>query len=837
MYQYSYAKVLLLLLWIVGNSIGGQGQPQPQENYRPLDAGELQLALERLNTLGTALYIAAHPDDENTQLITYLTKHKQVRTGYLSITRGDGGQNLLGAEKGKVLGVLRTEELLSARHIDGGLQYFTRANDFGYSKTTHETLQIWDSTAVLSDMVWVIRKLRPDVIITRFPLEGFGTHGHHTASAELAKTAFQLAGDKEAFPQQLKYVDTWRPKRVLFNTSWWFYRDKEESMDSSALLKANVGIFNPLLGQSLTEIAGKSRSQHKTQGFGATQFKGQKWEFLDHMAGDKAEEEIFEGVDLSWSRVKGGQAVKKHITKAQRKFDPEAPHKIVPHLVNAYEALQQVENDYWKKVKRKQLKHVIAAAAGLWFEVTANDYSASPGTKVPLTVTSVNRSPADVSLENIHWPFGNREEKLSQQLRFNKRYQVNDTMIIPSDEDYTHPYWLKAPPASKGMYTVSRQKLRGLPVAPHPTRTHLTYTIEGQSLTFIEPIRYRWEDPVQGDSYRPFEISPPVMVNREEKVYVFSNDKPQEVRFSVRAGQDSVKAMLSLKLPGEWEAEPSQTSVQLDKKGRVTEKKFMLYPPSEKSVNKLTPQLQFEGHTYQRGRIHINYDHVEQQTMYPVTRAKLVRLNVKTKGKKVGYIPGTGDEIPASLRQIGYEVVTLTSKNFSSENLSSFDAIVTGVRAYNTNSNMKNWHDELMQYVKEGGTMVAQYSKSFGLVTSEIGPYSLHLSHDRVTDETAPMKMLDADHPLLNKPNDINEDDFKNWVQERGLYFPDKWDDRYKPLFSSHDPGEKPTRGALLVANHGEGAFIYTGLSFFRQLPAGVPGAYQLFANLISYNN
>ncbi len=800
-----------------------------------MDAGEIKLALEKANTLGTALYLAAHPDDENTRLITYLTKEQNIRTGYQSITRGDGGQNLIGPEKGKLMGLIRTHELLQARQLDGGHQFFTRANDFSYSKTAEETLEIWDREKVLSDMVWTIRKFRPDIIITRFPSEGYDGHGHHTASAILAEEAFEAASDPNRFKEQLDHVDTWEPKRLLFNTSHWFYRDKDEEFDPSQFLSANVGMYNSLLGKSYTEIAAISRSQHKSQGFGAPRTRGNKMTYLDHTKGAPAKGNMLQGINMQWSRVDGGKYVGDFLNQAIQSYDADEPHQIIPLLTQAYKALNNVDNDHWQERKRQEIKKVIAAANGLWFEATAEDFSGAPGTEMKINASIVNRGPKNFELKRIELPFNKGTITYEKQLPENENITLEDSLIIPESASYSNPFWMRHKMQSKGMYTVENQQLRDLPRAQPQASATFVFDVNDATLTFTKPIDYKWTDPAEGERYRPFEIAPPVTVNINDKVYVFPNDKPKSIQFTVKAGKNDIRGNLRPGLPEGWEVKPNKHAINIDKKGKEKTVSFEVRPPTDQEEAKLKPAVHTDDGRHYRSQEKIDYGHIPVQQLYPEANAKMVRLNIAKKGNHVGYIMGAGDEVPASLRQIGYNVTMLDESNFGETDLARFDAIVVGIRAYNTLDRMVHRYDRLMKYVKNGGTMVVQYSKSYNQKTDQIGPYDFQISRNRITVEEAPLKMLHPEHPIFNQPNNITQKDFEGWIHERGLYFADEWSEEYTPLLSGHDPNEPPRKGGLLVTDYGEGAFIYTGYSFFRQLPDGNPGAFRLFANLVSY--
>ncbi len=804
-------------------------------------ATEIYQGIEKLNFLGSALYVAAHPDDENQRLIAYLANEYNAEMAYLSLTRGDGGQNLIGPEIRELLGVIRTQELLGARRIDGGRQMFTRANDFGYSKHPDETLEIWQREEVLGDVVWAIRKWQPDVIINRFDHESAGrTHGHHTSSAILSYEAFDLAGDPEAYPEQLNYLDPWQPRRLFFNTSWWFYGSREAfaKADKTNLMSVDIGVYYPMRGKSNNEIAAEARSMHKCQGFGATLQRGTQQEYLKLLKGDMPaqKEDLFQGINTTWSRVKGGEAVGAILEQALENFTFEQPYKVVPYLLDARKAMDGVEEGYWKRVKSKELDELILACMGMYVEATAEDYSATPGETIELTMEAINRSPVTARLKSVTYEPVMADTTLALELENNQQYEFYKKLELPDNMSYTNPYWLNEE-GSLGMYKVEDQQLRGLPETPRALQVAFHLEIEGMPMTVIRDVVYKETKPSQGETYRPFEVTPPVFANIAEKVYVFASDEPQEVAVRVRAGKDEVKGQLSLSLPEGWRAEPAKAAFEIAAKSGEQVVTFMLYSPAEQSEGRIQAVATLEnGKAYTKGLNIIAYDHIPTQTVMLENSAKVVKVDIATAGKQIGYIMGAGDEIPNSLEQIGYEVTLLSDEDITLEQLQQYDAVILGIRVYNTNERMAFHQPVLLDYVKQGGTLINQYNTTWNLKVDmeDIAPYHLKISRDRVTVEEAEVRMLAPDHPVLNWPNKITTSDFEGWVQERGLYFPNEWGDEFTAVLSSNDPGEDPKNGGLLVAPYGEGYYIYSGYSWFRELPAGVPGAYRLFANLIS---
>ncbi len=795
-----------------------------------LNASDIQLALKKLNVLGSVLYIAAHPDDENTKLITWFANEKLMNTGYLSLTRGDGGQNLIGPEMRETLGVIRTQELLEARKVDGGQQFFTRANDFGFSKTPDETFALWDKDKVLADMVWVIRKFRPDIIITRFSTTPGGTHGHHTASAILAEEAFYAASDKSKFPEQLTYVDTWQPKRLLWNTTWWFYGD-ESRFDKTGLIPVEVGGFSPLLGKSYTEIAAASRSMHSSQGFGAPQTRGSDIEYLQPIIGGS--QPLFEGLDMSWSRVNGGKAIQKIIDKIIVDYDAEKPEKITKDLVVLYKKLKAMPESYWRDQKTHEVKELIQVTMGLYLEAYAKQYSSSPKEPVELTIEVTNRSHIAAKLLKINNNANGKDSTIEQSLEYNQPLLLDSRFVLPVDKPYSQPYWLTAPHGI-GMYEVSDQELIGNPENEPPVTFELSIDILGEILTYTVPLVYKATDPAIGEVYRPFEVTPPVFMNLNETVYIFPDQAPKSIHVLVGAGKDNVNGSLSLQVPDEWTVSPSTIDVAIASKGGSQTFAFSVVAPTDADATELKAIFTMDGETYSYSKVAIDYEHIAKQTLFPPATAKIVRLDLEKRGDRIGYIVGAGDNIPASLQQLGYNVDLLHEDILTNEKLKVYDAVILGVRAYNTIDKLKFHQPALMDYVKEGGTVIVQYNTNFRLVTEDLGPYPFSISRERITVEDAPVRILLPEHPILNYPNKITQTDFKDWVQERGLYFPNEWSDKYDAPISSNDPEEQPLDGGILVTQYGKGYYIYTSYSWFRELPAGVPGAFRIFTNMIS---
>ncbi|RDI14360.1 PIG-L family deacetylase [Flavobacterium sp. AG291] len=824
-------KNISLLIFILSYTLGFT---QPQ---KPASA-EIYNKLEKLNFLGSALYIAAHPDDENTRLISYLANKLKARTGYLSLTRGDGGQNLIGLELREQLGVIRTQELIEARKVDGGEQFFSRANDFGFSKVPNETLQIWDKEKVLQDMVWIIRKFQPDIIINRFDHRSPGTtHGHHTSSAMLTQEAYSLAADPNYEPEQLKYVQLWQPKRVMFNVSWWFFggKDKFEKADKSKYINLQTGDYYPTLGLSNQEIAALSRSKHKSQGFGTTGVRGDDMEYLELIKGDnlKDKQNLFEGIDTSWNRVEGGKAIGDAIAVIIKNYDFRNPSASVPELLKVYSSILKLEDKHWKSLKSKEIKEIIALCTGLYLEATAENQSATPGSNLKIRWEATNRSNIVMKLSSVAlYPEG---KTITQDTLLANNISVDNSfdVVIPKSANFTSPYWLTEK-GDKGMYTVNDLQKIGIPDIIREMSATFTVKFGDVSIPFERTIVYKYNDPVKGEVYEPLDIIPSVTTSIMNKVQLFKDNKRQTASVKIKAGKDNCKGELRLELPDGWKVSPASIPFELVRKGSETIVNFEITPPDSPSEVTAKSIATIDGEDFDREQVIINYPHISiQQVLMPST-AKFTKVDLKIEGNSIAYIMGAGDSVPESLRQMGYNVTLLTPEVITMQTLSSYDAVVVGIRAYNVLDGIVFKQQVLFDYVANGGTMVVQYNTTGDLVTRDIAPYPLRISRDRVTEEDAKVNFLDTKHPVLNYPNKITEKDFTGWVQEQGLYYPDEWGKEFTPIFTSHDKGEEAKKGGLLVAKYGKGYYIYTGLSFFRELPEGVSGAYRLMANLIA---
>lgn len=800
--------------------------------------------MQKLKVHGTVLYIAAHPDDENTRLLSYLVNEKKYRTGYLSLTRGDGGQNLIGDEQGIEMGLIRTQELIAARKVDGAEQFFTRAFDFGYSKSADEALRIWGHEAVLSDVVWTIRTFRPDVIICRFPATGEGGHGHHTASAILAAEAFDAAADPKRFPEQLKQgAGTWQAKRLLWNTfSFGGMNTTREDQ-----FKVDCGGYNALLGLSYGEMSAQSRSKHSSQGFGVPAQRGASYEYFETIKGTKPVNDLMDGVQtgpeaLLFKNPQHLSQYRQWLNELVQQFNPLEPFQSIPLLQKIDSILDQAERSPYVQFKKAQIQSVIRSASGIFMEATALHQPLVQGDTASITFSLINRNglkmlsaAADFSLYPSH----------HTQIRFrdttaNHPIHESRKIYIPAQASVSQPYWLHSAP--NGLFTVDQQSWRNLPEIPYPN-VLFSFTLNGKPYQWNVPVQYKFTNPTQGEIYQPVYVTPPVDVVLEPAQLLYHqaatpkavqvkltfnvsfNDSLQVILHSGKKSFTVAREYLKVSKGQTWKA---TYSVPDDMKGGAA-----LYASVE---SRSFATLQNPSGSQHYSLKQIKYPHIPDQMYHQRDSVQMLQMDLTISGKRIGYVQGAGDKVSDALKMMGYEVDYLTASDVTIENLKRYDAIVTGVRAYNIHEWLFDVYDILMKYVNEGGVLLVQYNTNNRIapLKAQIGPYPFTITRDRITDEYSPVVMHPSGHRVFNYPNTITAADFKGWVQERSVYHAGDMHEAYTPLLSLKDPGEKSINGALIVATHGKGKFVYTGLSFFRQLPAGVPGAFRLFANLLA---
>ena len=727
--------------------------------------------LKQMEVLGSVLYIAAHPDDENNAFLPYLTKERRYRTAYLSLTRGDGGQNLIGKEQGIELGLIRTQELLAARMQDGAEQYFSTAYEFGYSKSAKEALAIWDHQKVLSDVVWVIRKFQPDIIISRFPGDARAGHGHHAASSIIAQEAYTAAADPNMFPEQFKYgVQPWKAKRILWNT----FNFGTVNTTNDNQLKIEVGGYNPTIGKSYGEIGAEARTMHKSQGEGRPRRRGSYFEFFQHLNGDTAKTDIMEGVVTNWSRLNAPK-IQTTIQQIISAYKIDQPAASVPSLVQLYQAVNKLPESQWKTYQLNLIQSTIESASGLLVEATTTKQQVVPEGDLTIQVLVNQRSIVNTNLEKFQFLSSQtniKDSLLNIKLANNQNQQFTYAFKVPVNQAISQPYWL-VNPKTEGMFVVQDQTMVGKAENDPPFSILLHYTIEGQLFQKQFPVQYKYVDLTKGDVYQPIVVLP--------------------------------------------------------KKEVAPVKSVVLMPTSSNA-----PLPAFE-----KGIFHktIQYDHIPAQTYFQDASIQVVKVDIKKQGQKVGYIDGAGDAIPEALEQLGYEVVYLKEADLTTAHLKGLDAIVVGIRAFNMYAYLSDKQAVLNEYIANGGNLIVQYLKSnqVGTQNIKVGPYPLTVnSGRRVTEENAKVTFVLPNHPVLNFPNKIIDQDFNNWVQERSTYQAENIDTHFQTPLQMNDTGEAPSLGSLLIAPFGKGNFAYISLALFRQLPAGNPGAYKLFANLLS---
>ncbi len=812
----------------------------PAQQVRPSKSSEIYRDLKTLKNIPKVLYLAAHPDDENTGLLSWLINDKNVETGYLSLTRGDGGQNLLGTEQGAALGLIRTHELLEARKLDGAQQFFTRAIDFGFSKNTTDTFKQWDENIITADVVWVIRKFRPDVIICRFPPTAAAGHGQHAASAVLAEKAFKLAGDKTAFPDQLKYVNVWQPKRLLWNT----FRFGSVNTTAENQMKITVGQYDAQLGLGYGELAGLSRSLHKSQGAGTQSVAGIKTEYFSHVEGEPARSTLFDDVAKTWT-AKGNTDIDQALDKIISAFNFNQPDLSLPALLVLRKKVMALKDSDLKKDKIKSLDHIILSCAGFMGEVVTNQAETVAGDQYNFKLNLISRAENPVILENVKWL--NQSENVNRKLSKDSLITIQHDIQIPADAALTEPYWLVKPAKDASTFSVANDTLIGLPEAESPLGVLLDLKIGLEKLQVKLPLSFKKLDPVRGDVVEALRIVPAVELKFNQPLYLVkeNEDLNLSLNFKVNSDKQFSNGKVNLMFNGERLGGGDLQSIN----GKDFTIDYII--PKAKLASKQSNRLQVDanyvvdGMTYNKKQVLIQYPHLPSLQYFTPATVTVMKGDIQSKVKKVAYIEGAGDFIPEFLRIAGIQVDVLKDADFygnpdgngenSSQNkLSEYDAIILGVRANNTEKKLGRWMPFLWSYVKAGGNLVVQYNTNQDTTVDQLGIYSFSIANKRVTEENAAVKFLNPNHKLLNFPNKITAEDFNGWVQERGAYFPDKWDAAYEPLFEMHDTGEEPLQGSTLYAKYGKGNFIYTPLAFFRQLPAGNVGAARLFLNFLS---
>jgi LmbE family N-acetylglucosaminyl deacetylase len=787
--------------------------------------------IKKLDVLASVLYIGAHPDDENNSLLPYLANEKLYRTAYLSLTRGDGGQNLIGDEQGIELGLIRTQELLAARRVDGAEQYFTRAFEFGFSKSAAEALRIWDKEKILSDVVWVIRQFQPDVIIKRFPGDARAGHGHHAASAILADEAFTAAADPKRFPEQFKFgVKPWQAKRIMWNT----FNFGGTNTTAEDQLKIDIGGYNPFLGKSYGEMGGEARTMHKSQGEGRPRRRGTSFEYFSTTGGTPAKSDLMDGINTSWERVQGGEVIRKMISNILGEYKAAEPEKSVPSLVKLYQAIKVLPKGNWQDKKLSEVQQLIEECSALYVEATSSQPRVVQGDSLRITFTLNKRTPVNGVLKKVK--VEDFDSTINTSLATNQNVVFNKTLQVAADKKISQPYWLQVP-LTGGTFEVKDQLMIGKAENDPSFEARFVVNIEGQDFVINRPVQYRVIDPVKGDLYEPIPVLPKMELNYTRDNFISLNGSPVTAQVHFKSNlDDTTTYSIVQKYSKKW-LNPAPVIVYRTREYRELNSTTTFTPATgdmnvTEQINMETANSNYNGYTKT-----ISYDHIPVITYFPKAKANLVKLDIRIVGKKIGYIIGAGDKVPQALEQMGYGVKYLSEEDLTDDVLKQFDAIITGIRAYNIHEYLTNRNDVLLRYIQNGGNLIVQYLKSnqVGQKRVKVGPYPFVIdAGSRVTEEDAAVNFLLPGHPVLNYPNKISNKDFEGWVQERSTYQALQLDPHFETPIGMHDTGESESNGSLAIAKYGKGNFIYAGLVFFRQLPAGIPGAYRLMANLIA---
>ncbi|HEY0667391.1 MAG TPA: LmbE family protein, partial [Sphingobacteriaceae bacterium] len=597
---------------------------------------------------------------------------------------------------------------------------------------------------------------------------------------------------------------------------------------SADQLKIDVGGYNSLLGKSYGELAAQSRSQHKTQGFGSASQRGPELEYFALLAGAPAKTDLLDDIDISWNRVNNGKMIGELISKINSNFDMIDPASSVPDLLKLQSLINKIDDGPLKTHKLKEVDDLIMACAGIWFEMTSLDPEVSTADSIRIKIQAISLMPDALKMPvSISERRSGMSEKLLSENLLTIQTKIGPGLL-------TQPYWLTFN-RTQGLYN-SGPEAMDRPES-EPIKAQFEVKIGNHLLEISRNVLYKFADPVKGEVYQPLIISPPVIVSPVQKMLFSGNNNSSQIRVKVTAKKDLVKGSVRLQGSDPLIIPDAAQPFELKKKGDVTYVDFQVLPAKNSQPNTLSEirvSADVDGKTYSYDEAKISYDHLPVISYFPFADFKYLNADIKTSGKRIAYISGAGDRIAESLKLVGYSVDMLTNNNLLTRDLSVYDAIIAGVRLYNVNADVSGFNSRIMEYVKNGGTYLVQYNVNNGLKINEIGPYPFKISNTRVTDESAHVRILNSGHPVLNYPNKITGEDFNHWVQERGLYFATGFESNYQAIFSMHDPGEQESNGALIVSDYGKGRFVYTSLSFFRQLPAGVPGAYRLFVNLIA---
>jgi LmbE family N-acetylglucosaminyl deacetylase len=846
-------------------------------------AGLVQ-TVERLLTTASAMHTGAHPDDEDTAFIARAARGDHARVAYLSLNRGEGGQNLIGLELFDALGVIRTEELLQARVLDGGDQFFTRAYDFGFTKTIEEAADKWDKERILGDMVRAIRTYRPLVLFAGFSGTNADGHGQHQLSGVLTPIAFEAAADPKRFPEQIaEGLRPWQPKKLYVRQG--FGRSAAEPT-----LRLPTGVFDPLLGRSFFEIAMEGRSQHKSQEMGVVEARGPKtsnMRLVSTLAGTNGsgavEKGVFDGIDTSLAGIASlaglpAGALMEDLALIEAKVkavlaDPNLlrdPARVASALVEGLAATgaalrkaekldapgeARAEAAFLLRVKVAQFEEALVRAAGVVTDVLANREVAAAGDTVLATVSVFvpDGSPVTIVDTRVQAPAAwtvtaapaarddAGDNPFARMGRETPTKSAAYAVRVAPGEPPTQPYWL-VEKREKDVFTWKDvpARLHNLPFAPPLVAGHVDLIIAGQPLAVSAPLEYRYADSVRGEIRRSFAVAPPVTLAFDEPLHVVpaaGASKPRKVAVRLQSQTLSqTGGQVRLIAPAGWKVEPAEVAARFEVPGERQAVLFTVTPPPgvTPGAYPLDAEARVGGAVHRLSQRVIDYPHIQKHRLYEPARAVVRVLDVKVAPVRVGYVMGAGDQVPEAIRRLGLDVTLLTDDQLASADLSIFDVIVVGIRASEGRPAFVANNGRLIQYARDGGTLVVQYQQP-DYVARGLVPFKVEMSRGvRVTDERAPITLLEPQHPAFTFPNRITSEDWEGWVQERNLYALSSFAPDLTPLIETADPSEPPQRGGQVYGRLGKGQYVYTSFAWFRQLPAGVPGAYRLFANLLS---